>query len=297
METDNATRAALALLAVVAVVLTATTLPSAIQQTSGSGSGPPGGGSGDGALYTPPPRDSGAPTGGAWLVRLLGLIVLAAVILAVAYAFVHRRALFRTAVAVAAGSVVLVLLLYLLPFSFGDATLNAAVGSQPPNQSLGGSGDVRTDQPSLFLPALALLAVPLLVGAAVAASRLDTGGGTEDADDPDIGSGDAGETATAVARTASTAADRIEAGGDVDNEVYRAWQEMTRLLEVPEPETTTPREFERAAVEAGFERTDVAALTDLFETVRYGDCEAGPAEAERAVTLLRRIEAHAEEDG
>lgn len=296
METDDATSAALALLAIVAVVLTATTLPSALEQTSGSGSGPPGGGSGDGALYTPPPRDSGAPTGGAWLLRLLALIVLAAAVLAVGYAFVHRRALFRAVVAAAAGGLVLVLLFYLLPFSFGDATLDVAVASSPPNRSLGGAGDVRTDDPSLFLPALALLAIPLLVGAAVAASRLDTDGEPDDADDPDTAAGDPGETATAVARTASAAAARIEAGGDVDNEVYRAWREMTRLLEVPDPETTTPREFEAAAVEAGFDRDDIAALTDLFETVRYGDRPVGSAEAERAVTLLRRIEAHAEAD-
>ncbi|WP_267642767.1 DUF4129 domain-containing protein [Haloarchaeobius amylolyticus] len=97
-----------------------------------------------------------------------------------------------------------------------------------------------------------------------------------------------------IATAAGEAADRIESDADVDNEIYRAWVEMTRYLPVDHPETSTPREFERAAVEAGMAPEDVRELTDLFETVRYGHEAATPEREQQAVEALRRIEAHEE---
>ena len=87
--------------------------------------------------------------------------------------------------------------------------------------------------------------------------------------------------------------DRIDAGGSVDpgNEVYRAWREMTASLDVESPETTTPREFQRAAVEAGMAREDVSVLTSLFESVRYSGLDPTEETERRAVETLRRIEA------
>ncbi|WEL16620.1 Uncharacterized protein SVXHr_0439 [Halorhabdus sp. SVX81] len=98
----------------------------------------------------------------------------------------------------------------------------------------------------------------------------------------------------AVGEAAGDAADRIESRTDVDNEVYRAWHEMVRHLPVSEPETTTPEEFEAAAVAAGMRPDDVAELTRLFAEVRYGERDPDGRE-ERAVAALRRIEtAHAD---
>ena len=112
--------------------------------------------------------------------------------------------------------------------------------------------------------------------------------------------GDAGETErergtprTGVEPIGGTAAARIEGEtGDeaVENDVYRAWQEMTTHLEMDRPDTTTPREFQHAATTAGMEATDVRELRRLFEAVRYGGESATEEREERAVSVLRRIE-------
>ncbi|AUX09808.1 hypothetical protein AArcSl_2183 [Halalkaliarchaeum desulfuricum] len=94
----------------------------------------------------------------------------------------------------------------------------------------------------------------------------------------------------AVGRAAGRAAERLTREGNVDNEVYRAWREMTELLEVSDPETSTPEEFASAAIEAGFGKRDVYLLTRLFEDVRYGKREPSPERERRAIRTFRRIE-------
>jgi len=96
----------------------------------------------------------------------------------------------------------------------------------------------------------------------------------------------------ALGEIAGRAADRIEEGspGDGENEVYRAWREMTTRLDIENPETTTPREFQQASVDAGMAPDDVRELTRLFERVRYGGESATTDREERAVQVLRRIE-------
>lgn len=97
------------------------------------------------------------------------------------------------------------------------------------------------------------------------------------------------------ARAAGRAADRIEeANVAVDNAVYRAWGEMTNLLDVPDPETSTPMDFADAAIEVGLDEDDVSELTELFNEVRYGHRSAEERE-ERALEVLRHIEATYEE--
>jgi len=94
-----------------------------------------------------------------------------------------------------------------------------------------------------------------------------------------------------LAAAAGTAADRLEEhNADVDNEVYRAWWEMTSLLDAPDPETSTPGEFARAAVDLGLAESDVNRLTTVFEEVRYGERDAESRE-ERAIEAFRNIEA------
>lgn len=95
----------------------------------------------------------------------------------------------------------------------------------------------------------------------------------------------------AFARAAGRAADRIEeANVPVDNAVYQAWLDMTRLLDIANPKTTAPRTFAEMAVEAGLDEADVSELTELFNEVRYGGMD--PEEREdRAVEILRHIEA------
>jgi len=94
-----------------------------------------------------------------------------------------------------------------------------------------------------------------------------------------------------LAAAAGKAADRIEQyNADVDNAVYRAWWEMTSLLQVPRPDSATPGEFADAAVDLGMDECDVEQLTELFEEVRYGRRDAESRE-DRAVETLRSIEA------
>lgn len=96
--------------------------------------------------------------------------------------------------------------------------------------------------------------------------------------------------AAAFGRAAGRAADRIEAtNAPVDNAVYRAWLEMTGLLDIENPKTTAPRDFAAAAIEFGLDEADVTELTDLFTDVRYGGKSAEDRE-ERALEILRRIE-------
>nr|WP_303647825.1 DUF4129 domain-containing protein [Haloarchaeobius amylolyticus] len=95
----------------------------------------------------------------------------------------------------------------------------------------------------------------------------------------------------AVGAAAGRAADRLEDTTAVDNEVYRAWREMTTHLDVPDPQSSTPAEFAEAAVAAGMTREQVDELTALFEEVRYGG-EAPTSDREtRAIDALRAIEA------
>ncbi|SEW07966.1 DUF4129 domain-containing protein [Halobacterium jilantaiense] len=101
----------------------------------------------------------------------------------------------------------------------------------------------------------------------------------------------------AVGAAAGEAADRIEDAADVDNEVYRAWRDMTDHIDLPDPETSTPREFATAACDAGMDAAHVDALTDVFREVRYGGAEATPDREERAVDALRAIEQRYTEGG
>ena len=96
----------------------------------------------------------------------------------------------------------------------------------------------------------------------------------------------------AIGEAAGRAADRIEgrAGGEFENEVYRAWAEMTDHLTVEHPESSTAAEFATAAVEAGMDADDVDRLTGLFEEVRYGGLEPTGEREDEAVETLRRIE-------
>lgn len=155
---------------------------------------------------------------------------------------------------------------------------------------LGGSSVVSSDG-GLGAPVLppailaGLFGVVVIAGLVVLATTIRGSGESTGADvEPD-------EPATAdVARTAGQAADRIEtANVPADNAVYRAWYEMTELLDVESPETTVPEDFAGAAIGIGLDRDHVEELTDLFRDVRYGG-ERPDRREDRAVEVLRRIE-------
>jgi len=151
-----------------------------------------------------------------------------------------------------------------------------------------------TSVPIVVYAALGLVLVGILAYAFSSRGRF--GGALEPIwskfDDDPVQGDPVGGVAATIGNVAGEAADRIEedTGTSVENEVYRAWREMTRPLDVDRPESSTPAEFATAAVEGGVSRRDVDELTELFEEVRYGGYDPDENRERRAVDALRRIE-------
>jgi hypothetical protein len=168
-----------------------------------------------------------------------------------------------------------------------EAATSGTGGAEGGSGGLGGGAEALSS-PSLLVALFVLVAL-LVVVVAVLSLGSDRAGTAEEP--PEEEPSEEGP-AEAVGRVAGSAADRIDAADvDAENEVYRAWTRMTAALDVDSPETTTPRGFQRAAVEAGMDRSDVAALTELFESVRYGGLDPTDEQERAAVETLRRIEA------
>lgn len=153
------------------------------------------------------------------------------------------------------------------------------------DESDGGDGDAALN-PQSPTGVAALVGAVLLVGLALLVRSRSGDDDREDEADTDE------ETVERVRQVAGEAADRIEtdAHADPDNEVYRAWRELTTHLDVADPRTSTPAEFAAAAVEAGVDREAVSELTAVFRAVRYGGRTPTDERERRAVEALRRIE-------
>lgn len=167
----------------------------------------------------------------------------------------------------------------------GDVTRG---GNNSSGGAMGQAADAVASQPSVLLGIVLVLLILAAVVLLVVATG-DTGEATGEQEEPesepepvDVG---------AVGRAAGAAADRIAGEADAENEVYRAWAEMTEYLAVDGPESSTPAEFAEAAIDAGMAPDDVRELTELFEAVRYGTEEATADRESRAIAALRRIEA------
>ncbi len=311
MDRDRALPLALALLAIVALALSAATLDSAVVPEGASGFGgddrgfgddrPEGGAStADGSVGDR--SDARAlPFSPCWpVLREPAVLAGYGLLLVGLFAAVYRSTRSAFAGVVVCGGVTVPFAFLWAAFAFcgpppgatsrNGTTAGAANGSRVPEGGAGGLGNAGAEtlsSPTVLLVLLVVVALAV-VGVAVLATGRDDGAasGPGPESEPD-------DATDRIGRVAGTAADRIDAEDpvDADNEVYRAWQRMTDALDVDSPETTTPREFERAAVDAGMARDDVAALTSLFEAVRYGGREATADAEERAVGTLRRIEA------
>jgi hypothetical protein len=280
--------AVVALLVLVVGLSAATLGTTTTQGTAGTGGGStsgtgPGGGSAQTSAPTPVSEVSFP-----WIRILSALFVLVLVVGAVRYPLDTVLEVGRSlvmAVVVVAG----LWLLFVLTGVGGFPTDppqddSEGLGLGPPDAAPGGTeGTVTSTSPEL----LGLL-VAGLVGLALVAvvvrdlASADGESTTTDGDE---------ETLAAIGRSAGRAADRLaDADADLDNEVYRAWREMTDHLEVDNPGTRTPGEFRATALSAGMARGDVETLTDLFEVVRYGGATPTAEREETAVASLRRIE-------
>jgi len=175
----------------------------------------------------------------------------------------------------------------LIGYSLATDCSSAGGGTESPLAQLAdasgiGGSPVATPLPPELLGAV-FVAVTLAAGAALvyATGSTEIETSTEDDDEGDLSD---------VAAVAGAAADRLESGdADVDNAVYRAWWEMTELLDISDPDSSTAGEFADAAIETGMDQDDVSEITRLFEEVRYGGMDPEPRE-ELALDTLRHVE-------
>lgn len=295
---------ALALLAVLALGVAAATIDTAVTGGSGGGfgsSGATGGGpttaddigtDGTGSPAAP----LFAPVCIPFLTRPLVVFGLVALfVLLVGATYRETRSLLPVAAVFVSFGVPGYVLWAFLTVCSVDAPSNEGLAPpDPPNVSVpqGGGGLPGAGDGQLTAPSVAFgLVLALAVVGAVALLLFSTGddeasgpdAAPEESADPEVDVGDIG-------RAAGAAADRIEGDADVENEVYRAWGEMTTLLDISNPKASTPGEFADAAVAAGMAREDVEELTRLFEDVRYGGRTPTAERESRAVEALRRIE-------
>ncbi|SFR92541.1 protein of unknown function [Halomicrobium zhouii] len=286
MARETVRNVALAVCGVLAVTLTAATLPTAFQpERSGSGgSGSVGTGEGAGQPSSPFSVGSTETVEITFLTEIATLFVTVVVLVALWYLFVNRRRAFRIAVGLLALGAVGGLLAQFFRAN-PERVPSPSVAPLVDNATAGGAAGESVADPSLLSLVVVAALTLVCLAAVVTVRQRSTGTATAPSDDDDQST-----AAAAVGRAAGRAAERIETGDDLDNEVYRAWREMTSPLDVSRPETTTAGEFEAAAVDAGMDPGDVRELTDLFEGVRYGGRDPEPADEERAVALLRRIE-------
>jgi hypothetical protein len=290
---DPGTRNALlvTIVALLAIGLSAATLTSTVD-TGGDNDGGGGGAQPPSGI---PDLDLDNPDGEP-LPPIVGQIIAALLVLGVllilAYGLIYRKQA-AVLVGLLLGAVValwlLVQLLSLL--SVPEGALGGLFGglSGLVGGSGSGSGEVTSTRNLVVVAAvvgLGLLAIFLFSGV----DRTSADSADESTDDTESAEDDG---VREMGKIAGRTADRIEnqaADEALDNQVYEAYSEMTAQFDVPSEESTTPREFADAAAERGMATEDVAALTDLFEAVRYGGYDATPDREQEAVETLRRIE-------
>lgn len=76
---------------------------------------------------------------------------------------------------------------------------------------------------------------------------------------------------------------------DPSNEVYRAWWEMVRQLDVTQYQSRSPAELASMAVQAENDPETVAELTALFRSVRYGGVSVTDDVEQRAAAARDRL--------
>lgn len=286
MDRRSLPTAGLAAIGVLALALGAATLASPVRQDD-EGFGLGGGSGAEEPGIVPPPTPQ---SGGEGLTLpipeevVLVLIVIAALLTAwYLVVYVREAATTLAAAAIVIGVVVLALWALTEFAAPGAPSVGMPDGMLPGSEDGELLGEGSPTQPVVVLVLLLGMAV---VGLVLVASRSSDAG--EDAEEAPMGSDQA--AIRALGRTAGRVADRLEDATDVDNEVYRAWREMTELLDVDDPSTTTPGEFATAATRTGMAGDDVAELTRLFEDVRYGNARPNADRETRAMAVFRRIE-------
>lgn len=302
MDRNRARNVSLAVLAAVAVALTAAAAAPMFATDQGSENRP-----------QPPASDTSVPNSGGSDIemptQMVVLVVIAVGLLGLLVQFARDPwETFKGILKLAAYAAVFVAIMAIIaenvtlsPFSPNEsAGVSAGNLSGTPTEAGDGFGEGGNDPLVLPIEHSALIAfVAAVVGVVTLyAWRSDTVRSVlalrDDAedDDPDV---DLDE----VREVAGEAADRVDAAATAtvaDNAIYTTWSEMVALLDVSDPQSGTPRQFARAATEAGMDPDDVTVLTRAFEDVRYGDAELSEDRREQVAAAFRRIETAHDDD-
>lgn len=288
-------KALVALVGILSVGLVAASLRTPIEASTSSGSGMGGGG---GAVQ---PTSVGFGEAPLFLEVLFVLGVAFVAVLGAIYVVTHPGEMLVRVVGVIVLALIMVGLIAVITHLIGTGAEGVATEPGPSNANSGdpgAGGDEGGTLPGQILYGVILLVTFFVVfGVSLLFTRSATSSDGDAIDDPEPDV--SGDTPAELADAAGRAADRIGTadGADLENEVYRAWFEMTQLLDVERPETSTPGEFADAATAAGLRDEHVRSLTDLFESVRYGSTETTPEVERRAVETLQRIESVYGESG
>jgi hypothetical protein len=249
----------LAALAVIAISLSAATITSTVTPSGGeNGEGTP-----NDPIITPPEVDAepGAEEGSdssALIRRLFIVLGILALLGALAYTVQNpsRAAVFAVAFMILAlGIYFLLEVVDNTQIEPGNLTqqqqmeednLSGSAGRGPSSE---GENDQTRDLP--IADALGFLLI-LALGIVLVARQFRLGSD----DDVDEDETDSDEETAALGEIAGQAADRIEDGPrdaepGAENEVYRAWEEMTAQLDIESGAATTPREFEQPGSRGG----------------------------------------------
>lgn len=286
MHRDRLPAIAAAVLGVIAIVVAAATLEDRWIPDQEGGSGDTGGG----GLVPPPEAAPGEEITIPFIEELVMLIIALLVIVALIYIVREHREVIPILLGVVVITWIVSVLIDLLDPQPQEREPGETMDWLPYGTG-GEEGEAPPpDAPVDWLPVTAIVGILGIV--LVAAIVMSMRGGTPSVAPSDQGSSTEPATPVpeAIGAAAGRAADRIEASAGYENDVYRAWAEMTGLLDRPNADVATPGDFATAAVDAGLDPRDVHALTRLFEEVRYGDRPPTERRERRAVELFRRIE-------
>lgn len=154
--------------------------------------------------------------------------------------------------------------------------------------SSGGGDPAQTTPTGTTIPPLVLAVVGLvLVGVVVflLGSRLSSGNSTASDSVTDATERER-QRAPSVSAPARTSIEDVPPS----NAVYRAWREMAKSVDRTALQTETPAEIARRAIDEGFDRQAVNALTETFEEVRYGEQSPTEDRVSRAESALHRLD-------
>lgn len=292
------------IICVVAIVLAAATLTTAVDVNGGLGSGDGVGGdigndNGGGSDSDPDDRAGGAagePLFGDLCVEVtLHPLVTIAVfggLLAVGLLLWIKTGLLAATAITALIAVPVLLIMALLTAGCADVTpaeetadsVGDAISSLGGNEGLSGNGDgFGVD---VTLPTIVLVVGLLLGGAALLLAVRTSSLSSEEDDDLDP----ADPTELGFSSTDERSlVDPLDEELDPDNPVYQAWAEMAQAVAPDSATPMTPSDYAQVAIDDGLDQESVLELTHQFQVVRYGTATVTEQRKNAATDALQQL--------